>query len=157
MKTTNQFGLDKAQSTKLVEKLNDLLANYQLLYQNTRSFHWNVKGDKFFMLHEKFEDLYTDLQEKIDEIAERILTLGETPRHTFQDYLELSTIKPVKNMSDGKECLKSIMDSLSILLSKEREIVELAGELGDEGTSAMASDYIREKEKLVWMYNAFLG
>lgn len=157
MKTTNQIGLDKAQSTKLVEKLNDLLSNYQLLYQNTRSFHWNVKGDKFFMLHEKFEDLYTDLQEKIDEIAERILTLGETPRHTFQDYLELSTIKPVKNISDGKECVKSILDSFSILLSKEREIVELAGELGDEGTSAMASDYIREKEKLVWMYNAFLG
>ncbi len=109
------------------------------------------------MLHEKFEDLYTDLQEKIDEIAERILTLGETPRHTFQDYLELSTIKPVKNMSDGKECVKSILDSFSILLSKEREIVELAGELGDEVTSAIASNYIREKEKLVWMYNAFLG
>lgn len=157
MKTNNSIGLDKARSAQLAGQLNDLLANYQVLYQNTRSFHWNIKGSKFFQLHEKFEELYNDLQEKIDEIAERILTLGETPLHTYQDYLNLSAIKPAKNMTDGKECVKSVLDSFTLLLSKEREIVRLAGEMDDEGTSAMVGDYIRQKEKLVWMLNAFLG
>ena len=80
----------------------------------------------------------------------------ETTNHIGLDVAQ-SAIKPVKNLTDGKECVKSVLDSFATLLFKEREIAKLAGELEDEGTSAMASDYIREKEKLVWMYTAFLG
>lgn len=75
---TSQIGLDQAKSKKLAGKLDLLLANFQLMYINTRGFHWNIKGEKFFELHLKFEELYTDLQIKIDEVAERILTLGHT-------------------------------------------------------------------------------
>jgi len=157
MKHLNQIGLDSARSAELAGKLNDLLANYQVFYQNTRGFHWNIKGEKFFELHLKFEELYNDLQIKIDEIAERVLTLGDTPLHAFSDYLSVSEIKPVKDMNKGKECVKSILDSFAILLKKERVILSLSAEVEDEGTNAMASDYIREKEKLVWMYSAFLG
>jgi len=157
MKHLNQIGLDSARSAELAGKLNDLLANYQVFYQNTRGFHWNIKGEKFFELHLKFEELYNDLQIKIDEIAERVLTLGDTPLHAFSDYLSVSEIKPVKDMNNGKECVKSILDSFAILLKKERVILSLSAEVEDEGTNAMASDYIREKEKLVWMYSAFLG
>ncbi|HAQ65300.1 MAG TPA: DNA starvation/stationary phase protection protein [Bacteroidales bacterium] len=157
MKTMNQIGLDKVRSTQLIEKLNDLLANYQVFYQNTRGFHWNIKGDKFFELHLKFEELYTDLQLKIDEIAERILTLSGTPLHTFSDYLNISQVKPVSNSTDGKASVRSILDTFTILLIKQREILALSAEVNDEGTNAMASDYIRAQEKLVWMYNAFLG
>jgi starvation-inducible DNA-binding protein len=71
----NSIGLESNQAQELITRLNDLLANYQLFYQNTRGFHWNIKGEKFFELHIKFEELYNDLQIKIDEIAERILTL----------------------------------------------------------------------------------
>jgi len=157
MKTINQIGLDSAQSVQLTGKLNDLLANYQVFYQNSRGFHWNIRGDKFFELHVKFEELYNDLQVKIDEIAERILTLGGTPMHTFEDYLKTSEILSTPNQSDGKACVRSILDSFSKLLVKERVILNLSAELGDEGTNSMVSDYIREKEKLVWMYSAFLG
>jgi len=143
MKNMNQIGLDEIQATQLIEKLNDLLANYQIFYQNARGFHWNIKGEKFFELHMKFEELYTDLQTKIDEIAERVLTLGGTPIHTFADYLAKAQVKPVANVTEGKSCVKSIL--------------ELSAEANDEGTNAMASDYIRDQEKLVWMYNAFLG
>ncbi len=153
----NQIGLDEARSSQLIEKLNDLLANYQVFYQNTRGFHWNIKGDKFFELHLKFEELYTDLQLKIDEIAERILTLGGTPLHTFNDYLALSQVKPVSNSTDGKASVRSILETFTILLLKQREILTLSAEVNDEGTNAMASDYIRAQEKLVWMYSAFLG
>ena len=100
---TNRIGLDAVKAKKLADLLNVLLANFQLFYINSRGFHWNIKGDKFFELHLKFEELYTDTQLKIDEIAERILTLGHTPDHTFTDFLELSEIKEQRNIADGKK------------------------------------------------------
>jgi len=157
MSKMNKIGLDKEQSAELIEKLNDLLANYQVFYQNTRGFHWNIKGEKFFELHVKFEELYTDLQVKIDEIAERILTLSGTPLHTFEDYLKVSKVKPVQNATEARVCMESIVHAFSVLLEKQRVILDLSGQYDDEGTNAMASDYIREQEKLVWMYTAWLG
>jgi starvation-inducible DNA-binding protein len=157
MENVSEIGLDRNLSIQLIEKLNDLLANYQIFYQNTRGFHWNIKGDKFFELHLKFEELYTDLQLKIDEVAERILTLGGTPIHTFQGYLEIAKVKPVENESNGPSCVEHILDAFSTILVKEREILKLSDELEDEGTNSLVSDYIREKEKLVWMYSSFLS
>jgi starvation-inducible DNA-binding protein len=157
MKKMNKIGLDEAMSAQLIEKLNNLLANYQVFYQNARGFHWNIKGEKFFELHLKFEELYNDLQIKIDEIAERILTLGGTPIHSFAGYLKVAGIKTIENETSGPVCVNHILDAFSILLVKEREILNLSAELNDEGTNAMASDYIREKEKLVWMYSAFMA
>lgn len=156
MNKMNQIGLDEAKSNALAESLNDLLANFQVFYMNVRGFHWNIRGEKFFELHLKFEELYNDLIIKVDEVAERVLTLGATPMHSFTDYIKQSDIKEVKNLSDGKACVESILDSFRVLLVKERNILELSAEANDEGTNAMASDYIREQEKLVWMYNAYL-
>lgn len=152
-----QIGLGKEDSKQLAKKLNTLLANYHLFYQNARGFHWNITGDKFFELHIKFEELYTDSLLKIDEIAERILTLGHTPTHTFSDYVAASSIKEAKNVSDGKQAIKLILDGYSVLLPLERELLELSAKANDEGTNALMSDYIRQQEKLVWMYNAYLG
>lgn len=153
----NQIGLETNESKALADKLNTLLANYQVFYMNTRGFHWNIKGEKFFELHAKFEELYNDLVVKVDEVAERILTLGNTPLHTFSDYSSIATIKQAKNVSTGKEAMQSILDSFRTMISLQREIAETAGETGDEGTSALMSDYIREQEKLVWMYSAYLS
>ena len=157
MAKTNHIGLMTSKSDPLASELNELLANYSVLYQNVRGFHWNIKGDKFFELHVKFEELYNDLQIKIDEIAERILTLGVTPYHTFSVYLESSTIKPAENVKDGRKAVQSILASFKVLLVHEREILDLSDKAGDEGTNALMSDYIREKEKLVWMYSSFMG
>jgi starvation-inducible DNA-binding protein len=152
----NQIGLDKQKSKLLADKLNNLLANYMIFYQNTRGLHWNIKGEKFFELHLKFEELYTNLLLKVDELAERILTLGGTPLHTFTDYKNNSEIKVVKDVSDGKEGVKSILSAFELMLVKQREVLSLAGDAEDEGTTALMSDYIREQEKLVWMYSAFM-
>ena len=83
-KNNNNIGLNIEKSKKVAENLNDLLSNYQLFYMNLRGFHWNIKGKKFFELHLKFEELYNDALIKVDEIAERILTLSETPFHSFK-------------------------------------------------------------------------
>jgi starvation-inducible DNA-binding protein len=154
-KNLNAIGLDSAQSKKLTKQLNLLLANYQIFYMNTRGFHWNITGEKFFELHLKFEELYTSALLKIDEIAERILTLGETPMHNFSEYLQTSQIKEVKGIAKSSETVKNVLDSFKTLLEMERGILELAAAANDEGTNALMSDYIREKEKLVWMYSAF--
>lgn len=152
----NSIGLDKAKSKQLAEKLNNLLADYMMFYQNTRGLHWNIKGDKFFELHLKFEELYTNLLLKVDEIAERILTLGAVPLHTFDDYSNSTKIKIVKNVSDGKEGVKAILKAFETVLVKQRELLVLSGETEDEGTNALMSDYIREQEKLVWMYSSYI-
>ncbi len=156
MAKKNQIGLEPKKTEKLAEKLNILLANYQLFYINARGFHWNIKGDKFFELHVKFEELYNNALLKVDEIAERILTLGYTPLHTFTAYVKASDIKELTNVSDGTACVQHVVDSFGTLLTLEREILQLSADADDEGTNSMMSDYIREQEKLVWMYSSFL-
>ena len=133
------------------------MSNYQIFYQNARGFHWNISGDKFFELHLKFEELYNDALLKIDEIAERVLTLEGTPIHAFSDYIKLSEIKELKNVSEGKKAVKEIVSSFKVLMVLERKILELAADAGDEGTNALMSDYIRQQEKTVWMYSAYLN
>ncbi len=157
MKNQNQIGLDTAGSLELAEKLNALLANYQVFYINARGFHWNIKGEKFFELHAKFEEIYNDLLIKVDEVAERILTLGHTPLHSFADYLNVAVIMEAKNISSGKEAMQSVLISFRTIIQLQREIANIAAEAGDEGTNALMSDYIREQEKLVWMYSAYLS
>ncbi|MGB3074768.1 MAG: Dps family protein [Chitinophagales bacterium] len=153
----NPIGLDKKKTEKLSAKLNALLADYMLFYQNTRGLHWNIKGEKFFELHLKFEELYTNLLLKVDEVAERILTLGATPLHTFEDYIKSSSLKSGKNISSPGEAVKLILDSFQTLLIKQRALLDLSSEANDEGTNALMSDYIREQEKFVWMYSAYLN
>lgn len=156
MITLNLIGLDAAKSQTLANSLNDLLSNYTVLYQNVRGYHWNVQGDKFFELHLKFEELYNDLFVKIDEIAERILTLGYQPNHKFSFYLEKTAIVETNEVNDGPKSLQETLSAFAILLSKQRQILDLSGEIEDDGTNALMSDYIREQEKLVWMYSAYL-
>ncbi len=156
-KNITRIGLNNAKSKQLADKLNILLSNYQVFYMNARGFHWNIKGEKFFELHLKFEELYTDALLKIDEIAERILTLGYTPTHAFSDYIKQSSIKEIKNMSEGKKAVAKVLESFTTLILLERELLKLSADADDEGTNAQMSDYIREQEKLVWMYSSFLN
>ena len=156
MKNLNAIGLDIKKSEKLAAKLNELLANYSVFYQNTRGYHWNIKGEKFFELHLKFEELYNDLLLKIDEVAERILTLGHAPEHRYSSYKKTSTIEESSQVSNGIKAVENILASFKSIITLQRELLELSAGAGDEGTNALMSDYIREQEKMVWMYSAFL-
>lgn len=156
-KATNQIGLEVKATEKLAASLNDLLANYQLFYMNARGFHWNIKGEKFFELHLKFEEVYNDALIKIDEIAERILTLGFTPVHNYSQYIKQSKIQERKNVTDGKVAIEYVLSGLETLIVKERALLKMSAQADDEGTNALMSDYIRAQEKLVWMYSAFLS
>ncbi len=155
--TLNSIGLDTVKAKELANDLNHLLANFQIYYQNLRGIHWNIKGKRFFDLHVKFEELYTDANAKVDEIAERILTLGETPFHTFEDYSAHAQVPVGKNISQDEKAVTLIVDSLTELLKIERDILDKAGDANDEGTNSMMSDFITEQEKTVWMMKAWLS
>lgn len=157
MAKTNGIGLANEDAKKLAERLNELLANYSIFYQNTRGYHWNIKGEKFFELHAKFEELYNDLLLKIDEVAERILTLGYAPEHNYSRYQKVSGIKESREVADGMSAVADILGSFKHIISLQRKLLDLSAKAGDEGTNALMSDYIRSQEKLVWMYSAFLG
>lgn len=143
----NSLGLPVKESEALVNDLNALLSNFQIYYQNLRGLHWNIRGKRFFDLHLKFEELYNDSQIKIDLIAERVLTLGGIPLHTFSDYIEKSILKVGKNISKDTEAIQLIVESLAVLLQLERAVLQKASEINDEGTNTMMSDFISEQEK----------
>jgi starvation-inducible DNA-binding protein len=157
MENLNHIGLDKAKAEQLAQRLNGLLANYSVFYQNTRGYHWNIKGEKFFELHQKFQDLYNDLLLKIDDVAERILTLGYSPDHRYTEYVKVAQIKESAPVTDGDTAVKDVLEAHKILITMQRDILALASEIDDEPTGALMSDYIRQQEKSVWMYSAFLN
>ena len=140
--------------TKIVNQLNSLLSNYEMYYQNLRALHWNIKGNMFFMLHAKYEEMYNEASEVIDEIAERILTLGETPSHTFEDFIKNSSVKAVKNVTDTSESLRIVLANQELILEKTYEVNDIASDSGDEGTVAMLSEIISQLEKSIWMFKA---
>ena len=115
------LGLNPSKTDEINLELNVLLASFQTYYQNLRGIHWNIKGKRFFELHVKFEELYTDATIKVDEIAERILTLGGQPLHTFDDYLKTSKVAVGKNITNDEESVRLIIASLSSLLQLERQ------------------------------------
>jgi starvation-inducible DNA-binding protein len=157
MAKTNLIGLDAGKAEQLGAQLNQLLADFQIFYINARGFHWNINGPHFFELHQKFEELYTDAMMRIDEIAERIVTLGHRPMHTYTDYLNNARVKEQPNVSDAQQAVRAVLEAFSHFIAAERSIGKLADEAGDEGTSALMSDYLRAQEKQVWMYSAFLA
>jgi len=155
--STNRIGLDISKAQNLSEKLNRLLANYQIFYMNVRGYHWNIQGRQFFELHVKFEEEYNSLLLKVDEIAERILTLGHRPLHAFSDYIAESSIKEHKQAIDGKVCVEGLLTGYKQLIQMQRDLMEVAADAGDEGTAALMSDYIGQQEKTVWMLSAYLA
>ena len=153
----NVLGLDTEKSTVVATKLNELLAGFQVYYQNLRGIHWNIKGKQFFELHLKFEELYTDANQRVDEIAERILTLGGVPYHTFSDYVKHTNVKVGENVTQDEEAVQLIINSLSALLQIERELLDLTDEANDEGSNALVSELVSDQEKTIWMMQSWLG
>ncbi|WP_372752745.1 Dps family protein [Labilibaculum sp.] len=140
-----------------VEQLQILLANYQLYYQNLRNFHWNVRGKAFFELHTKFEELYLDASDKVDEIAERVLSLDGNPLGSFSDYVAVSSIEEANANASGVDMVRQIVESHNILIEKVKNVIEQANANEDEGTLDILPAYVSYFEKLNWMFKAYLG
>lgn len=139
----------------VVVELNILLADYHIYYQKLRSNHWNIIGKNFFDLHEKFEDLYNDARLKIDEIAERILTLRYHPMSKIEDYLKTSSINEDKPIKTDQDMVEETLNDHKLLLKQMTKVINKANKVSDEGTIDLIGAYIRELEKSSWMLNAW--
>ncbi len=151
-----EISLDEQEVRPVVDLLNDYLANYHIHYQKLRGCHWNIKGQNFFTLHVKFEELYTEAQTTIDEIAERVLTLGKPPHSRFADYINESGIKEIDTIGmQDLDMIDAILDDMAKLIELERELLEASETAGDDGTNDMVNRFMQFKEKNTWMLRSF--
>lgn len=139
----------------VVMELNTLLSDYHMYYQKLRSFHWNILGKNFFDLHEQFETMYNEAQVKIDEIAERILTLRHHPVSKFSDYIKIATVQEESAMITDQAMIDTLLNDHKIILAQMSSVIDSAENAGDEGTIDLVGAYIRELEKTSWMLNAW--
>ncbi len=153
-----EISLKEGAVKPVVDHLNDLLANYHIHYQKLRGCHWNVKGTSFFTLHVKFEELYNAALLTIDELAERILTLGKPPVSTFAEYIKISTIKEVNTIGmKDTDMVKALIEDMAALIKLERQLLDITDEAGDDGTNDMINRFMQFKEKNTWMLRSFVN
>lgn len=136
----------------LEQNLNELLSDLNVFYRKLQNYHWNVTGQDFFQAHSKLEELYNEINEQIDEVAEHILILGKEPLGTLKDYLEKTNITEAENKKiKSQEVFQTILKDYKKLLEKVTEIKEKADEQKEYSTSALMDDYILDYSKIIWM------
>lgn len=137
---------------ELENKLNEFLADLNIFYRKLQNYHWNIEGKDFFQVHAKLEELYDEINEQIDEIAEHIAILGGQPLGTMKDYLEKSSIKEAENKKiKSEEIYNNILLDYEELLKKTIEIKEKSENEKEYSTSSLIDDYIKEYGKIIWM------
>lgn len=144
-------GIAPEKAANVVKELAQLLADFQVYYTNLRGYHWHVRGPQFFTLHSKFESMYDEAAEHVDDIAERILQLGATPENRFSEYLKIAQIKEATQVSNPVEIIPAILESLRKLIQQERAVLAAAEAADDVVTGDLISDLLDEQEKSIWM------
>lgn len=139
---------------KTIQELDVLLADFHVFYQNLRNYHWNVTGPQFFQLHELFEKLYDGVSEHIDNLAERILTLGGKPTHTLKGYLAMATLKEDEETPAAVTMVDRVAETMKALNQRMLEIAGHAADQRDPGTAMMLEDIVADYEKTLWMIRA---
>ncbi|UJF34681.1 Dps family protein [Paenibacillus hexagrammi] len=137
--------------------LNQQIANWSLLFVKLHNFHWFVKGNQFFTLHEKFEELYNEAAAHIDELAERMLAIGGKPAATMKAYLELSSLKEASGTETSTKMVESVIEDFSILINELKDGMAVCEEQKDETTSDMLLAIHTSLEKHRWMLQSFVG
>lgn len=151
------ISLEEKKLKPVVENLHDLLANYHIYYQNLRGCHWNIKGPHFFTLHAKFEELYNAAITTIDELAERILTLGKDPESRYSVFNKQSEIDEIDTVGmKDTDMVKAIVENLSVLIGLERDLLTITSEANDEGSNDMVNAFMQFNEKQNWMLRSFV-
>jgi starvation-inducible DNA-binding protein len=154
MSTTIDIGIKETDRVAIAEGLKRLLADTYTLYLQTHNFHWNVTGPQFRELHLMFEEHYTEMAIAVDDIAERIRTLGVVAPGTYKALAQLSSIKEVDNIPSGSEMVDILTQGHEQVVKTCREVLKMAQEADDESSAALLSDRMRIHEKTAWMLRA---
>lgn len=142
---------------ELQNVLNKQIANWNILFVKLHNYHWYVKGEQFFTLHAKFEELYNEAATHIDELAERLLAIGGQPIATMKEYIEESSINEAIGKEDSVQMVQSIIRDYSTIIEELKHGMAIAEEVNDETTGDMLLAIHSSLEKHLWMLNAYLG
>ncbi len=156
MKIIEITGIKSENAKKMVGALNAYLANLHVYYSNLRGFHWHVQGVTFFGMHAKLEELYDQVFEQIDAVAERVLMLDGIPTRRIEEIQGLATLRETGVITDATEITKQVLHSIKVLVEGERELLSLAGELNDDATADLITGFLTMHEKQAWMFTALL-
>ena len=140
----------------LAKALSFVLADTYALYLKTQNYHWNVTGPKFIQLHNLLEDHYLTLAESVDDIAERIRTLGERAPGTFSQFSELTSLKEETSLTNADDMIADLSKSHMLVASKIREVANMSDSLNDIGTSELLGARLADHEKKNWMLSSLL-
>ena len=152
--TDIDIGINESNRTDIAEGLKRLLADSYTLYLQTHNFHWNVTGMHFRPLHLMFEEQYTELATAVDDIAERIRTLGVVAPGTYKEFARLSSIHEVEGVPPSGEMVDILTRGHEQVVKTARTVLKVAQEADDESTAALVSDRMRIHEKTAWMLRA---
>lgn len=141
----------------LHEMLNRQLSNAMVLYMKLHNYHWYVKGPQFYTLHEKFEQLYNEVAGYMDELAERLLTIGGQPVATLAGVLEKTSLSEANSSISAEQMVQSLIDDFQKVMEELKQGYKLAEQEEDEPTADMFKEMLEHLDKHVWMLQAFLG
>ncbi|MFF2755417.1 Dps family protein [Psychrobacillus sp. NPDC058041] len=144
-------------STELINELNKQVALWSVMYTKLHNFHWYVKGPSFFTLHAKFEELYNEATLNMDEIAERILTLGANPVATLKEHLEISDVEEASNKETADQMVETVVKDFDKIMKSLKKGMNEAAKVQDDMTEDILNAIYQKTEKHQWMLNAFLG
>ncbi|WP_313636963.1 DNA starvation/stationary phase protection protein [Paenibacillus sp. FSL K6-0276] len=148
---------NKVNTASLEQIMNRQVANLNVLYVKIHNFHWYVKGEQFFSLHVKFEDLYNEVTLQMDEVAERLLSIKGSPAATMKEYLDLATIQEATGKEDTRGMVQSLIEDFATISEELTEGLELAEEIKDQPTSDMFIKIRSDLEKHQWMLRSYLS
>lgn len=144
-------------SKELIQEMNKQVSTWSVMYAKLHNYHWFVKGPQFFTLHAKFEELYNEATEHMDEIAERILTLGGEPTATLKEHLEESVVSEANGTEKANGMVQALVDDFDKIMKSLKKGMDLAAKDQDDMTEDLLNSIYQSIEKHQWMLNAFLG
>jgi starvation-inducible DNA-binding protein len=151
------IGIEEKDRQAIAQGLSQLLADSYTLYLKTHNFHWNVTGPMFATLHSLFEEHYTELALAVDEIAERIRSLGSYAPGSFSEFQRLASVKEAEGVPEALEMVRSLAESHETVVRTARSIFPVAEKAGDESTVDLLTGRLRVHEKTAWMLRSLLA
>lgn len=148
---------NKLNTASLEQILNTQVANLNVLYVKLHNYHWYVKGEQFFSLHVKFEELYDEVTLKMDEVAERLLSIKGSPAATMKEYLELATIQEATGKEDTHGMVQTLIEDFATVAEELTDGIEAAEQVSDQPTADIFIKFRSDLEKHQWMLRSFLG
>ncbi|GBV34371.1 Dps family protein [Staphylococcus aureus] len=141
----------------VVKELNQQVANWTVAYTKLHNFHWYVKGPNFFSLHVKFEELYNEASQYVDELAERILAVGGNPVGTLTEYLEQSIVKEAAKGYSAEQMVEELSQDFTNISKQLENAIEIAGNAGDDVSEDMFIGMQTSVDKHNWMFKSYLS